>query len=268
MEKGIVGLLSNLPSLKVHHVLIVMVLLPVNRGHSFPAPLPLFTPDQTQAILPLVNSLSHPELRPCWDTLLNTMQLSASFFFSTDGVRIVSQLAANRTVSEPEDLTGKVLSATALAELTLIQGFLATQGFSRWYSGAPLPPGARYYHSLTSLGSSSGLLVICAGVASGDFWVTAGGNVAVVVFFLAEGVTTKWRDPKLGKMDKWQIVTGNLGGILFAASSFVTYITQEAADAVLASGLLVLSAALAPASLIYFKSLAGQLINRKHCCGS
>ncbi|MGI9279818.1 MAG: hypothetical protein ACR2PX_09320 [Endozoicomonas sp.] len=246
----------------LHGILLFVALFYAQRVNCFPNPIPLFTPVQAQNLLPLVNAFSDSQLQPCWEVIINSLQLSSSLFFAADGARIVSLLASNRSISEPEALSGKVLSSTALAELSAIQGVLAIQGFKRWHSKAPLTPGARYIHALTTSGSGAGLLIICTGVASGDFWVTAGGNVAVVIFFLAEAVTTRWRDPQLRWIDRRQIITGNLGGMLFAASSFAAFSTQDISDAVLATGLLVLSAALTPTTLLYFTTLTAKMVHR------
>ena len=230
-----------------------------NKAHSFPLPSPIVTAEHTQTLLPLASYLTNPACYPCWEALINVMQLSSAALFTADAVRIGSQLATNRTVTDIELKAGTVMSSIALAELALIQEILAAQGFRRWYNKAPLTPGARYYHPITTMGSSIGLWVICGGVSTGDFWTTAAGNVVVVVFFAAEAVTTSWRDPQLTSLEKWQIITGNIGGMLFAASSFVTFASQQAADAVLAAGLLVLSAALAPSSSVYLYMVGQKL---------
>jgi uncharacterized membrane protein len=221
---------------------------------SFPLA-PVLTPEHAQALLPIGSIITDPALSPCRDALTNTLQLSAALLFTADGLRIASQLATNRTVTEAEDKAGTALSSIALGELSLIQSVLSLQSFKQWQQGGKLAPGARYYHALTTLGSGAGLLVICSGVASDNFWTTATGNVVVVLFFAAEAITTRWRDPALSWINKWQIVSGNIGGMLFAASSFVTYASQEAADGVLSAGLLVLSMALIPTTLVYFKTV-------------
>ena len=227
-----------------------------------PLPVPLFTPEHAGALLPLVGYLVSPSCYSCWETIINTMQLTSATLLTVDGTRIASQVALNRTVTEPEQKAGTAMASVAIAEVAIIQEVLAAQGFKRWSRQAELTPGARYYHAITSMGSGIGLWVICAGVSMGDFWTTVTGNIVVVVFFLTEAVTTRWRDPQLGWIGKWQIITGNIGGMLFAASSFVTYASQQAADAVLAAALLVISAALYPSAVVYFYQHARQLIQR------
>ena len=127
----------------LHGILILVAVFYGQRVYCFPNPIPLFTPVQAQNLLPLVNAFSDSQLQPCWEAIINSLQFIVfSLFFAADGARIVSQLASNRSVSEPETLSGKVLSSTALAELSAIQGVLAIQGFKRWYNKSSFNTGS------------------------------------------------------------------------------------------------------------------------------
>ena len=218
--------------------------------HSFPLSPLIITKEQTDGVVALGTSLVSSELYPCWEAIINVLQATTAVLFVADSALLITDISAdlNDTLIEPKRVVGSV----SLAELSAIQVILAAYGFKNWYKGAELAPGMRGYHAITTAGGGVGLTLICAGIATDDFWTTTAGNMVATVFFGVEAMTTRWQVPGLHPITKWQILGSNIGGMLFTASSFVSFGSLPAADATLSLGLLLYAAAILPAALFYF----------------
>ena len=138
----------------------LLICIMVTKALSFPLPSPVLSHGHTQALLPIGGYLASPACYPCWEAVINVIQLSSSLLFAADGARISSQHGHQpyRYRYRYRQKASTAMSSIALSELAFIQEVLAAQGFRRWHKRAELTPGARYYHAMTTMGSGIGLL--------------------------------------------------------------------------------------------------------------
>lgn len=186
----------------------------------------------------------------CFDPIINVLLALSSGAYLADTGFIVTDLTVGLNGTQNDAM--KTLPAAGLSVQSSVSYVLSVFGFSRWWYGEVLPPGARKYHFITTAGGATGLLLICEGILSENTWVVRAGNLVASVFFTTQSITTKWRAPGLHPVAKWQAIGANIGGLLFTASSFVPEGYYTLAQSLLASGLTTMSFAILPAVFKYF----------------
>ena len=245
-------MLRIIKSIKYTLLFLAIILILPSENKAFPLPTNslALSKDNIDGLETMGKFLVSPELYPCWESIINVLQATTAALFVADSALLVADISAdlNNTLTESK----RVIGSVSLAELSAIQVILAAYGFKKWYYGTQLDPGAKYYHAITTTGGGVGLTLICAGIAADDFWTTAAGNMLATIFFGVEAATTQWRAPGLHPLTKWQIIGSNIGGMLFTASSFVSFGSLPAADATLTAGLLLYAASILPSALFYF----------------
>ncbi len=186
----------------------------------------------------------NPDAYSCWQSVIYALQALASMAFMADSGLLITDMSVG--LNGTQNVTMTALSSTGLVEVSMANYIMATLGFIRWYKGMPPPPGGRSYHFISTAGGASGLMIVCSGLITENPWTIRAGNLIATVFFSAQGITTKWRAPGLHPLTKWQIIGSNIGGMLFAASSFIPQDHTMAFQATLVSGILTISASTIP----------------------
>lgn len=214
--------------------------------------------------------LIKPELQQCWQGMTSVLQGTAGLLLGADSGLHIAEFAAHSNASNiSTELSNafaaphKVMPSLALAELATTELLLATQGFQRWHAGLPMPPGSRVFHLFTGSGASTGLMMLCFGISADVLLAIQIGNIVVVASYGLQAITTNWKQVGFKPLLFWQVIVGNLGGITFAAASFIPPEYMDAINSMLTAGLGMFFLALVPNSVYVITQIIRSKFIRK-----